>query len=162
VHEITIFVIYKRRFQSNFNYLFPVSVCVSLCHMSKLASKVKCQERENQQDAAIRCLLSTSSQHVSGIIMPIFRRTKTVCYSIWCTVLVLLDVVGSGCGALRCRMRALWSARILQRKGVSKACILFKFSSNSEPADWIHEVVYENYAITGQHKWRYLFLIFYT
>jgi hypothetical protein len=42
------------------------------------------------------------SQHVSGIIMPIFRRTKTVCYSIWCTVLVLLDVVGSGCGALRC------------------------------------------------------------
>ena len=25
------------------------------------------------------------SQHVSGIIMPIFRRTKTVCYCIWCT-----------------------------------------------------------------------------
>ena len=47
------------------------------------------------------------SQHVSGIIMPIFRRTKTVCYCIWCTVLVLLDVVGSGCGALRCRMRAV-------------------------------------------------------
>ena len=39
------------------------------------------------------------SQHVSGIIMPIFRRTKTVCYCIWCTALVLLDVVGSGCGA---------------------------------------------------------------
>ena len=47
------------------------------------------------------------SQHVSGIIMPNFRRTKTVCYCIWCTVLVLLDVVGSGCGALRCRVRAL-------------------------------------------------------
>ena len=39
--------------------------------------------------------------------MPIFRRTKTVCYCIWCTAVVLLDVVGSGCGALRCRMRAL-------------------------------------------------------
>ena len=26
------------------------------------------------------------------------------CYCIWCVVLVLLDVVGSGCGALRCRM----------------------------------------------------------
>ena len=26
---------------------------------------------------------------------------------IWCTALVLLDVVGSGCGALRCRMRAM-------------------------------------------------------
>ena len=38
------------------------------------------------------------SQHVSSIIMPIFRRTKTVCYCIRCTALVLLDVVGSGCG----------------------------------------------------------------
>ena len=41
------------------------------------------------------------SQHVLGIIMPIFRRSKTVCYCIWCTALVLLDVVGSGCGALQ-------------------------------------------------------------
>jgi len=46
------------------------------------------------------------SQHVSGIIMPFFRRTKTLCYCIRCTALVLLDVVGSGCGALSCRMRA--------------------------------------------------------
>ena len=29
-----------------------------------------------------------------------------MCYCIWCTALVLLDVVCSGCGALRCRMRA--------------------------------------------------------
>jgi len=47
------------------------------------------------------------SQRVSGIIMPIFRRTKTVCYCIRCAALVLLDVVGSGCGALRCSVRAL-------------------------------------------------------
>jgi len=33
------------------------------------------------------------SQHVSGIIMPIFRRTKTVCYWIRCSALVLLNVV---------------------------------------------------------------------
>jgi len=32
---------------------------------------------------------------------------KDVCYCTWCTALVLLDVVGSGCGALRCRVRAL-------------------------------------------------------
>jgi len=32
-------------------------------------------------------------RHVLGIIMPMFRRTKTVCYCIWCTALVLLDVV---------------------------------------------------------------------
>jgi len=29
------------------------------------------------------------------------------CYCMWCTALVLLDVFGSGCGALRCRMRAV-------------------------------------------------------
>ena len=32
------------------------------------------------------------------------------CYFIWCTALVLLDVVGSGCGALRCRMLASYNA----------------------------------------------------
>ena len=67
----------------------------------------ECEEREKtskmQQSDVYYQLLS---QHVSGIIMPIFRRTKTVCYCIWCTALVLLDVAGSGCGALRCRMRA--------------------------------------------------------
>ena len=50
------------------------------------------------------------SQHVSDIIMPIFRRTKTVCYCIWCTALVLLDVVGSGCGALRSWVLAPYNA----------------------------------------------------
>ena len=30
-----------------------------------------------------------------------------MCYCMWCAVLVLLDVVGSGCGALHCRVRAL-------------------------------------------------------
>jgi len=35
------------------------------------------------------------------------HENKTVCYCTWCAVLVLLDVVGSGCGALRCRVRAL-------------------------------------------------------
>ena len=29
------------------------------------------------------------------------------CYCIWFVDLVLLDVVGSGCGALSCRMRAV-------------------------------------------------------
>ena len=67
-------------------------------------------ERENQKDATIRCLLSTVSQHVSGIIIPIFRRTKTVCYCTRFAALVLLDVVGSGCGALRCRVLAPYNA----------------------------------------------------
>jgi len=33
---------------------------------------------------------------------------QDVCYCMWCAALVLLDVVGSGCGALRCRVWALW------------------------------------------------------
>ena len=32
---------------------------------------------------------------------------EDVCYCTWCAALVLLDVVGSSCGALRCRVRAL-------------------------------------------------------
>jgi len=32
---------------------------------------------------------------------------QDVCYCMWCALLVLLDVVGSGCGALCCRVRAL-------------------------------------------------------
>ena len=28
-----------------------------------------------------------------------------MCYCTWCAALVLLDVVGSGCGALRCRLQ---------------------------------------------------------
>ena len=38
---------------------------------------------------------------------------QDVCYCMWCAALVVLDVVGSGCGALRCRVRALW--RLLSR-----------------------------------------------
>ena len=78
-----------------------------ICNHSSASQKqmMSCVKREKtkkmQQSDVYYQLLS---QHVSGIIMPIFRRTKTVCYCIWCTALVLLDVAGSGCGALRCRM----------------------------------------------------------
>ena len=50
----------------SFRFLWP-------CIVSKFWSEI-----ENQQDATVRCLLSTLSQHVSGIIMPIFRRTRRV------------------------------------------------------------------------------------
>ena len=33
---------------------------------------------------------------------------QDVCYCTWCAALVLLDVVGSGFGALRCWVQALW------------------------------------------------------
>jgi len=50
-------------------------------------------ERENQQDATVRCLSSTLSQHVSGIIMPIFRRTRRVLLR-WFCWMWLVAVVG--------------------------------------------------------------------
>jgi len=34
---------------------------------------------------------------------------QDVCYCTWCAALVLLNVVGSGCGAMRFRVRALCS-----------------------------------------------------
>jgi len=76
------------------------------------ASWAKCEDSEKtnkmQQSDVYYQLLS---QHVSGIIMPIFGRTKTVCHCIRCTALVLLDVVGSGCGALRMRTLCLLTQR---------------------------------------------------
>ena len=55
-------------------------------------------ERENQQDATIRCLLSTLSQHVSGIIMHIIRRIRpcvTACGVLrWFWWMWLVAVVG--------------------------------------------------------------------
>jgi len=62
--------------------------------------------REDQQDATIRCLLLTSVSTCFGHHYAHLQENKRPCYCIWCVVLVLLDVVGSGCGALRCRMRA--------------------------------------------------------
>jgi len=37
-----------------------------------------------------------------------FSGEQDVCYCMRCTASVLLDVVGSGCGALCCGVRALW------------------------------------------------------
>jgi len=80
--------------------------------MAFLASVVltasTCEERENQQDATIKCLLSTSVSTCFGHHYARLQENKDCCYCMWCAALVLLDVVGSGCGALRCE-------RILQR-----------------------------------------------
>jgi len=49
------------------------------------------------------------------------------CYCIWCVVVVLLDVVGSGCGALRCWMGAAY-VHLQENKGpVTAFGVLFCF-----------------------------------
>jgi len=48
------------------------------------------------------------------------------CYCIRCTALVLLDVVCSGCGALRCRMRAvlnMFRASLCPSSGEQRPCV---------------------------------------
>ena len=85
------------------------------------ASWANCEVREKtnkmQQSDVYYQLLS---QHVSGIIMPIFRRTKTVCYCVWYCWMWLVAVVGRcvvGCKHCEgyCSNSNLHSARILQR-----------------------------------------------
>jgi len=68
-----------------FRFLWP-------CIVSKLW-----RERENQQDATISCLLSTLSQHVSGIIMPIFRRTRRVLLHVVCCAVTSGEKVDISC-----------------------------------------------------------------
>ena len=50
------------------------------------------REREDQQHETVRCLLSILSQHVSGIIIPIFRRTRRVLLHVLCCA------CSAGCG----------------------------------------------------------------
>ena len=59
------------------------------------------RERENQQDATVRCLFLTISQHVSGIIMPVFRRTRRMLLHVVCCA------GSAGCGWLW-----LWGAAL--------------------------------------------------
>jgi len=85
------------------------------CHIAKAVMQTHTQniyylswsERENQQDAQ----LDVYYQHFFNM----FRTSlcpssvdQDMCYCTWCAALVLLDVVGSCCGALRCGVRALW------------------------------------------------------
>jgi len=72
----------------------------------------------NQQDATIRCLLSTSATTCFGHHYVHLQENKDLCYCMRCAALVLLDVVGSGCGALRCRAQALLTPYTLLKMGI--------------------------------------------
>jgi len=52
---------------------------------------------------------------------------QDVCYCMWCAALVLLDVVGSGCGALCFRVRALWRLPKACKKNVRLKNIVTNF-----------------------------------
>jgi len=97
-------------------------------HREQSVKREKKPNKMQQSDVYYQLL----SQRVSGIIMTIFRRTKTVCYCIWCTALVLMDVVGSGCGALRCRMRALLIIMMIKdnKHLIVASCWVFFLSSH--------------------------------
>ena len=64
-------------------------------------------KREDQQDATIRYLLLTSVSICFGHHYAPLQENKDRVTAFGVLALVLLDVVGSGCGALSCMMRAL-------------------------------------------------------
>ena len=64
-------------------------------------------KREDQQDVTIRCFFINFCLNMFRASLCPSSGEQRPCYCIWCVVLALLDVVGSGCGALLCRMRAL-------------------------------------------------------
>jgi len=81
--EVTL---YEIRVDGIFTH-FPHSACCTTCSVKYPSWS----ERENQQNATVRCLFLTISQYVSGIIMPIFRRTR--------------QTYVTACGMLRCNKR---------------------------------------------------------
>ena len=79
--------------------MFRASLCPSSGEQRPYNMK-----REDQQDATIRCLLLNFCLNMFRASLYPSSGEQRPCYCIWCVVLVLLDVVGSGCGALSCRM----------------------------------------------------------
>ena len=84
-HNCRYVLTWKKEKRPSFRFLWP-------CIVSKLWS-----ERENQQDATVRYLLSIFSQHVSGIIMPIFRRTRRVLLHVVCCAVTSGEKVDISC-----------------------------------------------------------------
>ena len=75
------------RFEFSFNFTFKCS------HVLTLDSKSYRWRERNQQDATnLMLIIKLLSQRVSGIIMPIIRRTRVHC-RIWCSALVVMAVV---------------------------------------------------------------------
>ena len=60
-----------------------------------IKQKTKYEERKNQKMQQLDVYYQLLSQHVSGIIMPIFSRTKVLLLHLVYIGLVLSDMVGS-------------------------------------------------------------------
>jgi hypothetical protein len=92
----TIDIVYKplQCILASFRFLWP-------CIVSKVWRERKPTRYNNQMFIINFCLnmFQASLCLSSGEQRP--------CFCIWYTALILLDVIGSGCGALRCRMRAV-------------------------------------------------------
>jgi hypothetical protein len=114
---------------------------------------------KNQQDATIRCLLLTSISTCFGASLCPSSGEQRTRYCIWCIVLVLLDVVGRGCGALSWRMWALW--RVLTRGCIWRTrCIVCDKLLTHRQSFWI--TLYNLSALNLQYladRRKYLFLL---
>ena len=77
---------------------------IATCYFSKREREREKTNKMQQSDVYCQHCLKM----FRASLCPSSGEQKTVCYCMWCAALVLLDVVGSGCGALRCRVRAVW------------------------------------------------------
>ena len=65
------------------------------------ASWAKCEERSPTRCNNWMFIINFCLNMFRALLCPSSGEQR-LCYCIWCVVLVLLDVVGSGCGALSC------------------------------------------------------------
>jgi len=84
-------------------------MCVNLAvhTVNSVMNVTNCEVREKTDKMQ---QLDVYYQHFLNMFRASLRPSsgdQDVCYCTWCAALVLLDVVGSGCGALCCRVRAL-------------------------------------------------------
>ena len=86
-----------REYPSKFTIIFKFYVPVTV-HREQSVKRKKTNKMQ-QLDVYYQLL----SQMFRASLCPSSGEQRP-CYCIWCTDLVLLDAVGSGCGALSCRM----------------------------------------------------------
>jgi len=75
---------------------WPMAKFVNSVHICEVREKTK---KMQQLDVYYQYFLNM----FQALLCP-SSGEQDVCYCTWCAALVLLDVVGSSCGALRCRV----------------------------------------------------------
>ena len=94
----------------DFSSSMTCRTCVVIRHYWRLAgwklTQANCEEREKTNKMQQSDVYYQHCLNMFRASLCPSSGEQRLC--MWCAALVLLDVVGSGCGALCCRVRALW------------------------------------------------------